>query len=181
MFRTKSEMGSLTNKKLNSAKATDKIVSDELLKMGFSYAYIGTHYLHDSIVYAVAMRFESFSNVKTFCVEISEKVSFKYGVTVNQYNTECASAISKAFVDGNIDYILDIFKESYDRDRMSVTKKQFIMTLRNKILSETEEQRSYNTNQLRLIIQGTVERITDDRLLEGLCNIVLSMEGQVIA
>lgn len=181
MSRTKSEMEIMTVSKTNSKNAKEKMVSDELLKMGFSYSYIGTHYLHDSIFYAIRMNLEAYANVRTFCGEIGNKVSQKYGVSYRQYCIESAKAIEKAFTDGNVDYMLEVFKGAYNRERMTVLKTQFIMVLRNKLLNEMEEQRGYTTSQLRLIIQGTVDRITDERLLEGLCNIVLSMEGQVMA
>ena len=54
------------------------------------------------------------------------------------------------------------------------------MTVRKKIMEALEAQQSYNATQLRLIIQGTVENITDVTLLQALCNIVVSMEGGVM-
>ena len=47
------------------------------------------------------------------------------------------------------------------------------------VMEALEVQQSYNATQLRLIIQGTVENITDVTLLQALCNIVVSMEGGV--
>ena len=44
---------------------------------------------------------------------------------------------------------------------------------------DLEEQQPYNTTQLRLIIQGSVENITDITLLQALCNIVVSVESGV--
>ena len=181
MNKTKEEMSEMAEKKTNSKRTVDRLVADELLKMGFSYSYMGTHYLHDSIVYAVEKKLEYYTNIRTFCNEITNKVSTKYGVTPYQCSTECVSAINKAFVDGNIDYILEVFKESYNRDKMTVGRIPFIMTLRNKILSETEEQRNYNVTQLRIIIQGELEGVSDVPVLEGIWNILLSLKGERFA
>lgn len=179
MKRTDKEKSEMTNEKTNGKRA-DRLVMDELLKMGFSYNRMGTHYLHDSIVYAISLKLEDFGNTNRLCHVIGEKVRRKYNICEYQYGTEISQAIEKAFTVGNIDYLLDTFKSAYDQDKMKVTKNAFIMTVREKILKELEAQQSFNTTQLRIIIQGTIEEITDYVLLKGICDIVLSLKGGVI-
>lgn len=175
MRKTNQEVLELENEKINSPRMIDRIVADELLEMGFSYKFTGTHYLHDSIVCAASMKFEDFGNVNEFCRGIAEKVRRKYKVCNDHYSTEVAAAIDRAFAFGNINYLLDTFKSSYDKDKMKVTKNTFIMTVRKKIMESLEAEQSFNATQLRLIIQGTVENITDISTLEGMCKIVLSL------
>lgn len=175
MKRTKEKMSEMTKEKQNSKKTVDRLVMDELLEMGFSYNHIGTHYLHDSIVYAVSLKVEDFDGINDFCREISRKVSRKYNVNSNNhYCVEITAAINRAFAVGNINYLLETFKGSYDADKMKVTKNAFIMTVRRKIVEALEVQDTHNATQLRLIIQGSVEGITDYKLLKGICDIVLS-------
>lgn len=174
MKRTKEKMSEMTMEKQNSRKTVDRMVMDELLEMGFSYNHIGTHYLHDSIVYAASLKVEDFDGISDFCREVSRKVGRKYNVGSNHYCVEIAAAIDRAFEVGNINYLLDTFKGSYDADRMKVTKNAFIMTVRKKIVEALKEQDAHNITQLRLIIQGSVEGITDYTLLKGVCDIVLS-------
>lgn len=174
MKRTKEKMSEMTKEKQNSQKTVDRLVMDELLEMGFSYNHIGTHYLHDSIVYAVSLKAENFDRISDFCREIGRRVGRKYNVSSNHYCVEIAAAIDRAFDVGNINYLLETFKGSYDADRMKVTKNAFIMTVRRKIMEALEAQDTHNTTQLRLIIQGSVEGITDYKLLKGICDIVLS-------
>ena len=172
------DMEDLTKEKLNSPRTVDRLVADELLEMGFSYSFMGTHYLHDSIVFSTFLKLEDFKCVNSFYHRVNELVQKKYKVNVTV--AAIAKAIEQAFIDGNINYLLDTFKGSYDKDRMMVSNKVFIMTVRKKIMEELEAGQSYNATQLRLIIQGTVENITDVTLLQALCNIVVSMEGRVM-
>lgn len=167
-------MEDLTQEKINSPRTIDRLVADELLEMGFSYSYIGTHYLHDSIVYSTSLKLEDFKDVYNFYHRVNELVQKKYKVNVTA--AAISKAIEQAFIDGNINYLLETFKGSYDKDRMMVSNKVFIMTVRKKIMEALEAQQSYNATQLRLIIQGTVENIKDVTLLQALCNIVVSME-----
>ena len=62
MSRTICNIRNLTQEKINSPRTVDRLVADELLEMGFSYSYIGTHYLHDSIVYSVSLKLEDFKD-----------------------------------------------------------------------------------------------------------------------
>lgn len=96
------------------------------------------------------------------------------GVGFYQYANNIKSAIERAFDIGNINYLLDTFKSSYDKDKMKVSKNAFIMTVRRKIVEMLEKQEPYTATQLRLIIQGSVEGITDYALLKGICDIVSS-------
>lgn len=174
MKRTKEKMSEMTREKQNSKRIVDRLVMDELLEMGFSYNHIGTHYLHDSIVYATRLKIEDFDGVSDFCREIGKKVGRKYNVSSNHYCVEIAAAIGRAFEVGNINYLLEIFKSSYDTTKMKVPKNTFIMTVRKKIVESLEAQEFHNATQLRLIIQGSIEGITDYTLLKGICDIVLS-------
>lgn len=178
MKRTKEEMSEMTRDKENSKKTADKLVMDELLEMGFSYKYIGTHLLHDSIILSTKMRLEDYEDVNGFCADIASAVRKKYSVDRTQYTNNIRFSIENALTCGNIDYILDIFKNSYDKDRMVINKNAFIMTIRRKLIPTLAKEESYNANQLRLIIQGGVEEITDYNLLKGICDIVLSVGGR---
>lgn len=165
----------LTQDKINSLKMVDKLVSDELLEMGFSYKFIGTHYLHDSIVYSTSLKLEHFSNVGLLFHEIEKELKKKYNIKYNYYYKRIDESIERAFEVGNINYLLETFKSVYDREKMKVTTNEFIMVMRQKIMETLKLQQSYNATQLRLIIQGTVENITDVTLLQAICNIVVSV------
>lgn len=47
-------------------------------------------------------------------------------------------------------------------------------------MEELAAQEKHNATQLRLIIQGSVERITDCNLLKGICDIVLSAGNKTL-
>ncbi len=180
MRRTIYDMEDLTQEKINSPRTIDRLVADELLEMGFSYNHTGTHYLHDSIVYSTSLKLEDFKDVNSLCRRVSAMVREKYKIGADHYCGSVLASIMRAFDVGNINYLLETFKSSYDYDKMSVGKNTFIMTVRKKIMEALEAGQSYNATQLRLIIQGTVENITDVTLLQALCNIVVSMEGGVM-
>ena len=150
MRRTICNMEDLTQEKINSPRTVDGLVADELLEMGFSYSFMGTHYLHDSIVFSTFLKLEDFKCVNSFCHRVNELVRKKYNVDI--VSSAIAKAIEQAFDFGNINYLLDTFKGSYDKDRMMVSNKVFIMTVRKKIMEALEAQQSYNATQLRLII-----------------------------
>lgn len=177
MKRTIEEMSAMTNKKQNSKKTVDRLVMDELLEMGFCYNQIGTHYLHESIVISMQMRLEDFTKVSNFCQSIGTRVCKKYGIGIYQYANNIEAAIERAFSFGNINYLLDTFKSSYNKDKMKVNKNAFIMTVRQNILEALEKQKSYNATQLRIIIQGELENIIDVPILESMYNIVISLKG----
>lgn len=180
MRYTKEEMSKMTREKENNKKTVDRLVMDELLEMGFSYNSIGTHYLHDSIAFSSKMYLEDFANVSNFCQSIGAKVCKKYNVGAYQYANNIEAAIERAFEFGNINYLLETFKCSYDKEKMKVTKNVFIMTVRRKIMDALAEQESHNATQLRLIIQGSVEGITDCNLLKSICDIVLSVGNRAL-
>lgn len=181
MKRTLEKMSEMTMEKQNSKKTVDRLVMEEFLEMGFSYNSIGTHYLHDSVVLSTQICLEDFANVSNFCQSIGVKVCKKYKVGAYQYANNIESAIERAFEVGNINYLLETFKGSYDKDKMKVTKNVFIMTVRRKIMESLATQETHNATQLRLIIQGSVERITDCNLLKGICDIVLSVGNKSLA
>ena len=180
MKYTRVQMSEMTRRKESSNKTVDRLVMDELLEMGFSYNSIGTHYLHDSIVDSTKMRLEDFSNVSAFCKSISIRVCRKYKVGSYQYGANIKEAIERAFEVGNINYLLETFKGSYDKDKMKVAKNVFIMTVRRKIMDALAAQEVHNATQLRLIIQGSVEGIADCNLLKGICDIVLSVSNKAL-
>lgn len=180
MARTKEKLSEMTREKEQSQKTADRLVMDELLEMGFSYNSTGTHYLHESIVESMKMRLEDFSNVSAFCKAISLRICRKYKVGSYQYGANVKEAIERAFEVGNINYLLETFKSSYNEERMKVTKNVFIMTVRRKIMDALAAQETHNATQLRLIIQGSVEGITDCNLLKGICDIVLSVGNKAL-
>lgn len=180
MRYTKDEMIKTTKEKEGSNKTADRLVMDEMLEMGFSYNSIGTHYLHDSIVFSTQMRLEDFMKVSNFCHMIGTKVCKKYKVGMYQYENNIKTAIERAFDFGNANYLLETFKGSYDRDKRRVTKNVFIMTVRRKIMESLKAQEELNVTQLRLIIQGSVEEIADCTFLKGICDIILSSGEKVL-
>lgn len=180
MKYTRAEMSEMTREKEQSKKTADRLVMDELLEMGLSYSYLGTHYLHETIVISTRMKFEDFPTIKTFCTKVGENVVKKYGIGMGKYCAAIEDAIERAFFVGNIDYLLETFKGSYDKDKMKVTKNVFIMTMRRKIMDALAAQETHNATQLRLIIQGSVEGITDCTLLKGICDIVLSAGNRTL-
>lgn len=179
MRKTKEEISKMTNEKRNGKKTADSLVMDELLEMGLSYGQIGTHYLHDSIVYSISMDMKNFSGVLYFCKAIKDRVCRKHNENGYRYNVYIERAIESAFRTGNIDYIMETFKNSCSSDEMVVSKNTFIMTVRQKIMRVLQERESYNATQLRIIIQGEVEKITDISALEGICKIVLALRGTI--
>lgn len=181
MKRTKDEIIEMTNKKRSSKKTVDRLVMDELLEMGFSYSQMGTHYLYDTIVYSTKIRLEDFKSVNDFCQKAGAMVCKKYGVDIHRYSENIRFSIESAFNFGNMEYLLEIFKCSCNKDRMCVGKNTFIMTVRKKIIESLEKQESYNANQLRIIIQGELENIIDIPILESMYNIVISLKGGVKA
>lgn len=181
MKHTLVRMSEMTKEKQNSKKTADRLVMDELLEMGFSYNSIGTHYLHDSIIASIQMRLEDFMKVSNFCQMIATKVCEKYKVGAYQYANNIEVAIERAFETGNINYLLETFKSSYDKEKMKVTKNVFIMTVRRKIMESLAAQETHDATRLRLIIQGSVEGITDYNLLKGICDIVLSVGNKAMA
>ena len=135
---TSDEKIKMTHEKASRKGRNEQLVFNELLKMGFNYSQIGTHYLHDYVVASLDLRIEDFQTVGDFHNCIRKQISRKYGVTRDSYYTRIRIAIEAAFVNGNINYLLDTFKAVYDCDRMSVPYKVFIMTLREKLLISME-------------------------------------------
>ena len=170
---TKEEMYAMEETKQKSRKTADMLVMDELLEMGFSYGKIGTHYLHDSIVISTKFHTEDFNDINEFCHRIGKMVCKKYNVGMYQYSANIERSIESAFENGNTNYLINTFKGSYNKERMKVTKNVFVMTVRRKIMESLKEQDFQNITQLRLIIQGSLEGITDYELLKGICDIVL--------
>ncbi len=172
--RTKAEKKRMTQERANSTDVRERMIMDELLKMGFSYEIIGTHYLHDSISFAVSTNLGPVC-VRDFCKTIRMKACEKYGVTYHHLCTYISISIERAFRLGNIEYILDVLKESYDHEEMRVRSGQLIMILRTKILSELNKEQPLTDLQLKYNICDAIENIADRSLLEGIYNIVISL------
>lgn len=181
MGRSIVEKSIMTREKQNSGRAVDRLVMDELLKMGFSYGNIGTHYLHDSIAVSTELRLEDFSGVDEFCRKASEIVRKKYNISSYQYYVAISTSIEKVFDTGNTEYLMETFKGCCDKDILKVQRKVFIMTVRPKIMAAMDPQDLCSGDQLRLVIKGTVEKITDYALLKGISDIVLSLAGGAMA
>lgn len=173
-MRTNAEKERMTQKKSNSTSDKERMVMDELLKMGFSYGIIGTHYLHDSILFAVSTNLGS-ACARDFCKAVRMKACEKYGVTYHHLCTYISISIEQAFRLGNIEYILNVLKESYDHEGMRIQSGQLIMILRTKILSELNEEQQISDLQLKYNICDAIENITDRPLLEAIYNITISL------
>lgn len=159
----------------------EKMVSDELLYIGVSYKHTGTYYLKDAIVFAIKEKPAQYQTSKELTGRINSMVANKYGLTRETVIGQMRYAIEYAFVYGNIDYLLDIFKGTYDCGKGKVDNATFIMTVAEKIKQDMAEKQYLNATQLRILIQGEVENITDVITLGNLYGIVQSLEGGVIA
>lgn len=172
--RTNAEKEQMTQEKLGSANVKERMVMDELLKMGFSYGIIGTHYLHDSILFAVSTNMGS-ACARDFYKVVRMKACEKHSVTYHRLCTYISISIERAFRLGNIEYILDVLKESYGHEAMKIRSGQLIMVLRTKILSELNKGQQTKDLQLKYNICDAIENIVDSPLLEAIYNIATSL------
>lgn len=159
----------------------EKMVSDELLQMGFSYQHTGTYYLKDAIVFAIKEKPAQYQTSRELTGRINSMVANKHDVTRETVIGQMRYAIEYAFAYGNIDYLLDVVKGTYDYKNNRVRNATFIMTVAEKIKQDMAEKQHLNATQLRILIQGEVENITDVITLGNLYGIVQSLEGGVIA
>ena len=177
MNRTPEQRKELAYRSFNKVNRLEKMVSDELLEMGFSYKHVGTYYLRDAIIFAAREKPGQYQTSRELMGRINTMVSNKHGVkretSINQmrYSIECA------FAYGNINYLLDIFKGAYDYDKGRVSNSTFIMGVAEKIKQDIAEKETFNATQLRILIQDKVENITDIITLGNLYGIVQCLEG----
>lgn len=174
-MKTKQEKA-LAAKSLNNMNRLEKIVSDELLYMGFSYKYTGTYYLRDAIIFAAKEKPGQYQTSRELIGRINAMVANKHGIKRETAIMQMRLAIESAFTFGNIDYLLDVFKGTYDYDRGKVDNATFIMTVAEKIKQDAEEKQIFNATQFRILIQYEVENIKDPITLESLYRIVLALE-----
>lgn len=158
----------------------EKMVSNELLYIGVSYKYVGTYYLRDAIIFATKKVPGQYQTVRELMGRINAMVANKYGVKRSTVITQMAFSIERAFLYGNIDYLLGTFKGSYNYDKGKVDNTTFVMTIAEKIKQDMAEKQHLNATQLRILIQGEVENITDVITLSSLYGIVQSLEGGVV-
>lgn len=168
--KQKKELAAKTFNKMNSV---EKMVNDELLEMGFSYTYTGTYYLRDAIIFAIKEKPGQSQTATDLAARVGEAVARKYKVkSRSEVFMSISAAIIDAFTRGNIDYLLDVFKKSYDYDKGKVSNVAFIITVAEKIKQEIAAEQKFNITQLRILIQGEVENITDHAILESLYGII---------
>ncbi len=168
----KERIDNFTLEKMNGKRKADRLVSDELLNMGFCYGYIGTHYLHDVIVWEIQHKLEDFEGARDFYLRGVKSVMEKYSIGDYQCKNDITESIERAFAFGDINYLLEVFKGSYDYDKMKVASRVFTMTVRNKILMGVEEEQSYDERKLKRIIHKSIDDIADMAVLYGIKNIM---------
>ena len=178
-MKTKQEKA-LAAKSLNNMNSLEKIVSDELLYMGFSYKYTGTFYLRDAIIFAIREKPGQYQTSRELIGRINATTANKYGIRRDTAIMQMRLSIESAFTFGNIDYLLDIFKGTYDYDKGRVDNATFIMTVAEKIKQDAAQKQCFNATQLRILIQYEVENIKDAETLGSLYGIVQALEGNVL-
>lgn len=150
----------------------EKKVNEELLQMGVSYEYTGTYYLRDAIIFAVKEKPGQHQTSRELMRKINAQVANKYRVKTTTVICQMRYSIECAFAYGDIDCLLNVFKGVYDYDKGRVKNAAFIMTTAEKIKQDIAAEQQFNTTQLRILIQGEVENITDPVILENLYGIV---------
>lgn len=108
-------------------------------------------------------------------------VTNKHGVKRETAITQMRYSIECAFAYGNTDYLLETFKGTYDYGKGRVSNTTFIMTTAEKIKQDMAAGQCFNTTQLRILIQGEIENITDAITLGNLYGIVHALEGGSMA
>lgn len=168
-------------KNLKNMGGFERVVSEELLHMGFSYKYTGTFYLRNAIMFAIKEKPGQYQTSRELIGRINTMVANKYGIRRDTAIMQMRLSIESAFTFGNIDYLLDIFKGVYDYEKGRVDNATFIMTVAEKIKQDAEEKQCFSATQLRILIQGEVENIKDIETLGSLYSIVHALEGGAIA
>lgn len=155
---------------------TKQRVTSELLKIGLGFNYIGTHYLTDCIGMAVESHLASQTSMRAFVGVVTSQVSEKWGVDKTTVCTQMKVAIDRAMTFGNIDYLLEILQGTFDYDKQKVSYSVLVMNLAEKIRIDIENECQGTREIKELIIEG-IESINDPKLLDGICNIVMSLKG----
>ena len=167
--------------KLNSACKIDRMVMDELLEMGFSYKRTGTNQLHDVIVFMIKRDTRSYTNTRDAVRDAYRYLAEKYGGKRYCYQTHISNAIDNAFQCGNIDRLLEVFKESYDYSVGKVSNTTFIMTVRRRVMIRMEEESQLlDADKLREAIREAINEITSASALTSLCGIALALKGGAV-
>lgn len=165
-----------TSTKQLCSPETKQRVTSELLKIGFGFNYIGTHYLADCIGLAVESHLALGTSVRVFMGYITRTVGEKYNVDKTTIGTLINCAIEKALDFGNIDYLLSILQGTFDYDNQKVTYPTLIMNLAEKIRLDIEQEYQ-SAKDLKEQIKENLDNITDPVLLSGICNIVTAVRG----
>lgn len=160
---------------------TKKMVSEELLKMGFSYSWIGTYYVQDMIVLAMDTPTGQMETVKELKGLLNRTIAERYGISPHRASIAVSCAVEHAFTYGNINYLLDVFKSVYNPDTGTVRGSEFVMTVAERLKMQRYKKQSFDIVHLRLSINRSVEKITDLALLENLRAIIKTLEGGVLA
>lgn len=169
----------MEQEKPNSANKIDRMVMDELLKMGFSYKRTGTNQLHDAIAFVVKSDPKSFLSTADAIRAAYRCLARKYGGKKESHQTHISNAIGAAFDVGNIDYLLDVFKNSLDPNTGRVNGSTFIMTVSRRILIRMEEENQLiDADRLRESIQESISKITSTSALASLCGIALALRDR---
>lgn len=150
----------------------EKKVNEELLHMGFSYEYVGTYYLRDAVIFAIKEKPGQYQTSRELMGRINAMVANKHRVKTTTVICQMRYSIECAFAYGDIDYLLNVFKGVYDYDKGRVKNATFIMTTAEKIKQEIAAEQNFTATQLRILIQGEVENITDPVILESLYGVI---------
>lgn len=154
-------------------------VTNELLKIGFSFKYVGTHYLSDCVTVAVEQHSAIGISVRSFMGYITGAVAEKYGVDKTTIGTLINGAVEKALIFGNVDYLLSILQGTYDYDNQKISYSSLIMNLAEKIWVDIKQEYQ-SAKDLKEQIKENLDNITDPILLSGICNIVMASKGGAV-
>ena len=181
MNRTAKQREELAYKSFSKMNQFEKTASDELLNMGFSYKHVGTYYLRDAVIFAAREKPGQYQTSRELMARINSMVANKHAVKRETAITQMGYSIECAFAYGDIDYLLSIFKGTYDYEKNKVSNATFILTVAEKIKQDMAAGQCFNTTQLRILIQGEVENITDAITLGSLYGIVHALDGGSMA
>lgn len=174
---SKEKIREMEQEKLSRTSKVDKLVMEELLKMGFTYSYTGTNHLHDAIVCAIRENPRDHETMQELLKEANRKANAKYGITAQKFQNSIAISIDRAFDTGNVEYMLEVFKGVYDYDKQTIQSRAFIATMRRKIIDEVESERGVGIDDLRQSIKDTVDNIFDISILTSICGVLMAVKG----
>lgn len=145
MNRTAKQREELAYKSFSKMNQLEKTASDELLHMGFSYKYAGTYYLRDAVIFAAREKPGQYQTPRELMGRINSMVANKHGVKRGTAITQMKYSIECAFAYGNTDYLLEIFKGTYDYGKGRVSNATFILTTAEKIKQDMAAGQCFNT------------------------------------